>query len=95
MLLTASCSSPTEVVLVVVVLPLVEPDTGLIVVVDTKIIVSMMIVAIRWMLRSSGIFLLRLFSVLICLHAMRETKDKRVLSQDEGVKSKNVFILIP
>jgi hypothetical protein len=61
-LLTASCSSPhTEVVLVVVVLPLVEADTR--VVVDAKIIVSMKIVATRWMLRSRDIFLLRLFSI--------------------------------
>ena len=63
MLLTASCSSPTEVVLVVVVLPLVEADTR--VVVDAKIIVSMKIVATRWMLRSKSIFLSRLFSILI------------------------------
>src|SRR5215208_7818381 len=62
-LLTASCSSPpTDVVVVVVVLPLVEADTR--VVVDARIIVSMKIVATRWMtLRSRGIFLLRLFSI--------------------------------
>src|SRR5215218_8342204 len=57
--LTASCSSPpTDVVVVVVVLPLVEADTR--VVVDARIIVSMKIVATRWMtLRSRDIFLLR------------------------------------
>src|SRR5918995_3295930 len=50
-LLTASCSSPpTDVVVVVVVLPVVEADTR--VVVDAKIIVSVKIVATRWMLRS-------------------------------------------
>src|SRR5215216_1624650 len=55
-LLTASCSSPpTDVVVVVVVLPVVEADTR--VVVDAKIIVSVKIVATRWMLRSRGIFL--------------------------------------
>ena len=62
-LLTASCSSPpTDVVVVVVVLPVVEADTR-VVVVDAKIIVSVKIVATRWMLRSRGIFLLRLFSI--------------------------------
>src|SRR5215208_5776376 len=61
-LLTASCSSPPTDVVVVVVLPLVEADTR--VVVDARIIVSMKIVATRWMtLRSRGIFLLRLFSI--------------------------------
>jgi hypothetical protein len=60
-LLTASCSPPpTEVVVVVIVLPLVEAD---IVLVDAKIIVSVKIVATRWMLRSRGIFLLRLFGI--------------------------------
>src|SRR5215211_7901658 len=64
-LLTASCSSPpTDVVVVVVVLPVVEADTR-VVVVDAKIIVSVKIVATTWMLRSRGIFLLRLFSVSI------------------------------
>jgi hypothetical protein len=38
------------------------------------------IVATRWMLRNRDIFLLRLISILICLHSRRETKDKRVLS---------------
>ena len=60
-LLTASCSPPTDVVVVVVLLPVVEADTR--VVVDAKIIVSVKIVATRWMLRSRGIFLLRLFSI--------------------------------
>src|SRR5215218_715890 len=64
-LLTASCSSPpTDVVVVVVVLPVVEADTR-VVVVDAKIIVSVKIVATRWMLHSRAIFLLRLFSVSI------------------------------
>ena len=70
MLLTASCSSPpTDVVLVVVivVLPFVEADTRVVVVVNVKIIVSMTIVATRWMLRSRGIFLLQLFSIPILL----------------------------
>jgi hypothetical protein len=44
------------------VLPVVEADTR-VVVVDAKIIVSVKIVATRWMLRSRGIFLLRLFSI--------------------------------
>src|SRR5215211_3335725 len=61
-LLTASCSPPTDVV-VVVVLPVVEADTR--VVLDAKITASVKIVATRWMLRSRGIFLLRLFSVSI------------------------------
>src|SRR5215210_6360234 len=61
--LTASCSSPpTDAVVVVVVLPVVEADTR-VVVVDAKITVSVKIVATRWMLRSRGIFLLRLFSI--------------------------------
>ena len=65
-LLTASCSSPpTDVVVVVVVLPVVEADTRVVVVVDAKIIVSVKIVATRWMLRSRAIFLSRLFSVSI------------------------------
>src|SRR5215203_5894899 len=59
-LLTASCSPPTEVA----VLPSVEANTR-VAVVDAKIIVSMKIVATRWMLYSRGIFLLRLFSVSI------------------------------
>src|SRR5215212_2050932 len=60
--LTASCSSPPTDVVVVVVLPVVEADTR--VVVDAKIIVSVKIVTTRWMmLRSRGIFLLRLFSI--------------------------------
>src|SRR5918998_5708649 len=58
---TASCSPPTDVVVAVVLLPVVEADTR--VVVDTRIIVSVKIVATRWMLRSRGIFLLRLFSI--------------------------------
>src|SRR5215203_4269858 len=62
--LTASCSSPPTDVVVV----------------DAKIIVSVKIVATRWMLRNRDIFLLRLISILICLHSRRETKDKRVLS---------------
>jgi hypothetical protein len=63
LLLTASCSSPpTDVVVVVVVLPVVDADTR-VAVVDAKIIVSMKIVATRWMLYSRGIFLLRLFSI--------------------------------
>jgi hypothetical protein len=44
-----------------VLLPVVEADTR--VVVDAKIIVSVKIVATRWMLRSRSIFLLRLFSI--------------------------------
>jgi hypothetical protein len=77
LLLTASCSSPpTDVV--VVVLPVIDADTRG--VVDAKIIVSVKIVATRWMLRSRGIFLLRLFSIPFCTHFGRETKDKRVLS---------------
>jgi hypothetical protein len=63
-LLTASCLPPsTEVAAVVVVLPGVEADTR--VVVDAKMMVSMKIVATRWMLRGKGIFLLRLFSISI------------------------------
>src|SRR5215218_6083057 len=46
--LTASCSSPPTDVVVVVLLPVVEADTR--VVVDAKIIVSVKIVATRWML---------------------------------------------
>src|SRR5215213_10768127 len=62
LLLTASCSPPpTDVVVVVVVLPVI--DTDIRGVVDAKIIVSVKIVATRWMLRSTGIFLLRLFSI--------------------------------
>jgi hypothetical protein len=76
--LTASCSSPPTDVVVVVLLPIVEADTRG--VVDAKIIVSVKIVATRWMLRNRDIFLLRLISILICLHSRRETKDKRVLS---------------
>src|SRR5215213_2833840 len=76
--LTASCSSPPTDVVVVVLLPIVEADTR--VVVDAKIIVSVKIVATRWMLRNRDIFLLRLISILTCLHSRRETKDKRVLS---------------
>jgi hypothetical protein len=77
-LLIASCSSPPTDVVVVVVLPVVEADTRA--VVDAKIIASVKIVATRWMLRSRGIFLLRLFSIPICVHSRRETRDKRVLS---------------
>src|SRR5215203_767459 len=76
--LTASCSSPPTDVVVVVLLPIVEADTRG--VVDAKIIVSMKIVTTRWMLRNRDIFLLRLISILTCLHSRRETKDKRVLS---------------
>lgn len=54
MVLSASCSSPTEVVLVVVLLPLVEADTR--VVIDARIIVSRTIIATRWMLHSRGNF---------------------------------------
>src|SRR5215211_377362 len=62
LLLTASCSSPpSDVVVVVVVLPVIDADTRG--VVDAKIIVSVKIVATRSMLRSRGIFLLRLFSI--------------------------------
>jgi uncharacterized membrane protein YeiB len=61
-LLTASCSSPPTDVVVVVVLPVIDADTRVIVV-YAKIIVSVKIVATRWMLRSRGIFLLRLFSI--------------------------------
>ena len=72
-LLTASCSSPPTDVVVVVVLPVVEADTR-VVVVDAKIIVSVKIVATRWMLRSRGIFLLRLFSVSILSTFYERTK---------------------
>src|SRR5215204_428903 len=73
-LLTASCSSPpTDVVVVVVVLPVVEADTR-VVVVDAKIIVSVKIVATRWMLRSRAIFLSRLFSVSILSTFYERTK---------------------
>jgi hypothetical protein len=61
-LLRASCSSPPTDVVVVVVLPVIDADTRVIVV-DAKIIVSVKIVATRWMLHSRGIFLLRLFSI--------------------------------
>ena len=61
-LLRASCPSlPHDVVVVIVVLPVAEADTR--VEVDAKIIVSVKIVATRWMLLSRGIFLLRLFSI--------------------------------
>ena len=74
-LLTASCSSPpTDVVVVVVVLPVVEADTRVVVVVDAKIIVSVKIVATRWMLRSRAIFLSRLFSVSILSTFYERTK---------------------
>jgi hypothetical protein len=59
--LRASCSPPPVDVVVVVVLAAVEADTR--VVVDGKIIVSMTIVATRWMLCGRGTFLLRLFSI--------------------------------
>jgi hypothetical protein len=72
-LLTTSCSSPPTDVVVVVVLPVVEADTR-VVVVDAKIIVSVKIVATRWMLRSRGIFLLRLFSVSILRTFYERTK---------------------
>jgi hypothetical protein len=52
--LTASCSSPPTDVVVVVLLPIVEADTRG--VVDAKIIVSVKIVATRWMLRNRDIF---------------------------------------
>ena len=45
---TASCSSPPTDVVVVVVLPVIDADTRVIVV-DAKIIVSVKIVATRWM----------------------------------------------
>src|SRR5215203_1498993 len=72
-LLTASCSSPPTDVVVVVVLPVVEADTR-VVVVDAKIIVSVKIVATRWMLRSRAIFLSRLFSVSILSTFYERTK---------------------
>src|SRR5215213_6838914 len=72
-LLTASCSSPPTDAVVVVVLPVVEADTK-VVVVDAKITVSVKIVATRWMLRSRGIFLLRLFSVSILSTFYERTK---------------------
>src|SRR5215203_3343583 len=73
-LLTASCSSPpTDVVVVVVVFPVVDADTR-VVVVDAKIIVSVKIVATRWMLRSRAIFLSRLFSVSILSTFYERTK---------------------
>jgi hypothetical protein len=74
LLLTASCSSPPTdgVVVVVVVLPVIEADTR--VVVDAKIIVSVNIVATRWMLLSRGIFLLRLFSIPILLTFQERSK---------------------
>src|SRR5215213_7285123 len=72
-LLTASCSSPPTDVVVVVVLPVVEADTR-VVVVDAKIIVSVKIVATRWMLRSRGVFLLRVFSVSILSTFYERTK---------------------
>src|SRR5688500_3115717 len=54
-LLRASCSSPpTDVVVAVVLLPVVEADTR--VAVDVKIIASVKIVATRWMLHSRGHF---------------------------------------
>src|SRR5215213_7720153 len=70
--LTASCSSPPTDVVVVVLLPIVEADTR--VVVDAKIIVSVKIVATRWMLRNRGIFLLRLFSIPILLTFQERSK---------------------
>ena len=72
-LLRASCSSPPTDVVVVVVLPVIDADTRVIVV-DAKIIVSVKIVATRWMLRSRGIFLLRLFSVSILSTFYERTK---------------------
>src|SRR5687767_11309257 len=69
--LTPSSSPPTDVV-VVVVLPVIDADTR--VVVDAKIIVSVKIVATRWMLRSRGIFLLRLFSIPILLTFQERNK---------------------
>jgi hypothetical protein len=50
------------VVVVVVLLSIVEAATGVVVILDAKIIVSMKIVAAvtRWMLRSKNIFLLLL-----------------------------------
>jgi hypothetical protein len=54
------------------VLPVVEADTR--VVVDAKIIVSVNIVATRWMLLSRGIFLLRLFSIPILLTFQERSK---------------------
>src|SRR5215211_2034457 len=70
--LTASCSSPPTDVVVVVLLPIVEADTR--VVVDAKIIVSVKIVATRWMLRNRDIFLLRLFSIPILLTFQERSK---------------------
>jgi hypothetical protein len=67
-LLTASCSPPTDVV--VALLPVVEADTR--VAVDAKINVSMTIVATRWMLRSNDIFPLQLFSIPIFVYIQVE-----------------------
>src|SRR5215210_6974621 len=67
-----------ETLLVVVIVLTASCSSPPRVVVDTKIIVSVKIVATRWMLLSRDIFLLRLISILICLHSRRETKDKRV-----------------
>src|SRR5215210_2958070 len=72
-LLTASCSPPADVV-VVVMSRAVEADAR--VVVDAKIIVSVKIVATRWMLRSRDIFLLRLFSIPICIHLGEKQRIK-------------------
>src|SRR5215211_2158408 len=70
--IVAFSSPSTDVVVVVVVLPVVEADTR--VVVDAKIIVSVKIVATRWMLRSRGIFLLRLISIPILLTFQERSK---------------------
>jgi len=79
MLLTASCSPPTGVVVAVVLLPVVEADTR--VVVDARIIASVKIVATvveRYVLFSRGIFLLLSFSVFIFRVLRMKIKDKRI-----------------
>src|SRR5215207_9278899 len=88
-LLTASCSSsPADVVVVVVFSPVVEADTGVIVA-DTKIIVSVKIVAAtvvvaRRVLFSRGIFLILLsllFSVFILRASGMEKQRIKTLQQ--------------
>jgi hypothetical protein len=78
MLLTASCSPPTGVVVAVVLLPSVEADTR--VVVDAKTIASVKIVAAvaRYALCSRRIFLLLSFSVFILRVLRMKIKDKRI-----------------
>jgi hypothetical protein len=78
MLLTASCSPPTGVVVAVVLLPAVEADTR--VVVDAKTIASVKIVAAvaRYALCSRRIFPLLSFSVFILCVLRMKIKDKRI-----------------